>query len=214
MKILHIDDHALFRRGLALLLSTAFDDIEVVGVSNLRQAIDLIGPDSDFDMVMLDLQMPEQNPLDGLDAIRAHAPELPVIVVTGSDASTDVRGALARGAKGFVCKSSAPNDIWRAVSRVAAGEIFLSADARTLLPTPDVRRSAALPDTLTPRQKQVMGFLVNGTPYKVVAHNLGVSMTTVKTDTMAIYRKLGVNNRTQAVVAAARMGYAPQALAG
>ncbi len=214
MKILHIDDHALFRRGLALLLSTAFDDIEVVGVSSVRQAIDLIGPDSDFDMAMLDLRMPEQNPLDGLDAIRAHAPELPVIVVTGSDAATDVRGALKRGAKGFVCKSSAPNDIWRAVSRVAAGETFLSADARTLQPAQDVRRSAALPDTLTLRQKQVMGFLVNGTPYKVVAHHLGVSMTTVKTDTMAIYRKLGVNNRTQAVVAAARLGYAPLALAG
>lgn len=205
-----IDDHPLVRDGLRSVVTVAFDGCEIAEASSLEEAIALLEKQSNFDLVLLDLNMPDVKRLDGLRLLRQRFPILPVAMVSGSFDWMVVQEAMSVGAAGFIPKSMKRSAIVSALHRIASGEIYLpesvgegpgaSEEAGEIL-----RRI----DSLTPHQRMVLGHLVNGRLNKQIAHDLGVSMTTVKAHVSAILQKLGVFSRTQAVIKANLVHFAP-----
>lgn len=144
--------------------------------------------------------------------MRARYPSLPVIVVSGNEEPGVMRRAVAHGASGYIPKSSSLDDMATAIQRVLDGEVWLPASAVSAQPThlaPDEADIAKRLRDLTPQQFRVLMMLADGLLNKQIAYELGVSEATIKAHMTAILKKLGASNRTQAVVAAARLQLDP-----
>lgn len=220
MRVFIVDDHALFRRGLSLMLGEIFDDLSVVEAGSAGEAIEIVMDDREFDLVLLDLVMPGMNGNDGLRLLHELLPDVPIIVISSSENHPDVRGALSRGARGYVLKSSAPNVLKHALPLVLSGEIHIPSialDAAHLLPdaTFGLDKTSIAYDPavkeLTPRQTEVLNLLAEGQSNKEIGRNLGMVDGTVKVHTKAIFQKFSVRNRTQAVIAGQKLGYIARA---
>lgn len=202
-RVLIIDDHPLVRDGLRSVIAVTFDGCEIFEASSMEEALATLEKQSNFDLVLLDLNIPDVKRLDGLRLLRQRYPILPVAMVSGAFDWAVVQEALAAGAAGFVPKSMKRSGIVDALHRIVSGEIYLPeivGDARGASDeASDIFRRI---DSLTPHQRLVLGHLVNGRLNKQIAHDLGVSMTTVKAHVSAILQKLGVFSRTQAVIKA------------
>ena len=202
-RVLIIDDHPLVRDGLRSVIAVTFDGCEIFEASSLEEALATLEKQSNFDLVLLDLNIPDVKRLDGLKLLRQRYPILPVAMVSGAFDWAVVQEALAAGAAGFVPKSMKRSGIVDALHRIVSGEIYLPeivGEARGVSDEAgDILRRI---DSLTPHQRLVLGHLVNGRLNKQIAHDLGVSMTTVKAHVSAILQKLGVFSRTQAVIKA------------
>lgn len=216
MKVLNVDDHALFRRGLSLVLAEIIDDIDVTEARNLEQAIEAVSKNDDFDLVLLDLSMPGTSGHEGLSMLVERLPGVPVVVVSASENPNDVRTAFERGAKGYIFKSAAADLLNLALPLVLAGEIFVpSAAIDAVGPVMTSGQNAAgqnpgnsnaVPN-LTPRQEEVLALLALGESNKEIARKLGMIEDTVKVHVGAILKKLHARNRTEAVVFAVRQGF-------
>ncbi len=223
MKVLIVDDHALFRHGLSLILTEMFDEVEVTEARNADQAIEKVTECEDFGLVLLDLAMPGMNAFEGLDMLVDRLPDIPVVIVSGSENGADIRAAFQRGAKGYIFKSSAADVLKLAIPLVLSGEVFVPAVAIGAVGVgnpdadpstgdePNLLRDPSL-KALTPRQKQVLILLAHGQSNKEIARKLGMLEGTVKVHVKAILKKLGVHNRTQAVVTGVRLGHLPQSI--
>lgn len=218
MRVFIVDDHALFRRGLALMLAEIFDELSVVEAGSADQAIEIVMDDRAFDLVLLDLVMPGMNGYDGLSLLHENLPGIPIVIISSSENHPDVRGALLRGARGYVLKSSAAEVLKHALPLVLSGELFIPSialDPAHLLPgapfDPDETSIARDPavKVLTPRQTEVLNLLAKGQSNKEIARNLGMVDGTVKVHVKAIFQKFSVRNRTQAVIAGQKLGYIP-----
>ncbi len=202
-RVFIIDDHPLVRDGLRSVVTVAFDGCEIAEASSLDEALAMLEKHSNFDLVLLDLNMPDVKRLDGLRLLRQQFPILPVAMVSGSFDWMVVQEAMTVGAAGFIPKSMKRSAIVAALHRIASGEIYLPESVGegpgASEETGDILRRI---DSLTPHQRMVLGHLVNGRLNKQIAHDLGVSMTTVKAHVSAILQKLGVFSRTQAVIKA------------
>lgn len=202
-RVLIIDDHPLVRDGLRSVIAISFDSCEILEAAGLEEAIALLEKQDSFDLILLDLNIPDVRRLDGLKLLRTRFPILPVVMVSGAFDRSVVQEALAAGAAGFIPKSLKRSGIVDALHRIVAGEIYLPetlGDVKAPSPEEDdiVRRI----DSLTPQQRTVLAHLVRGRLNKQIAHDLGVSMTTIKAHVSAILQKLGVFSRTQAVIKA------------
>jgi DNA-binding NarL/FixJ family response regulator len=200
-KLVVIDDHPLFRGALKQSLSGAGLAAEILEAGTLEAAGHLLAADPTIDLVLLDLAMPGAQGLSGLLYLRAQHPEIPVVIVSASEDARTIRRAIELGASGYVPKSQPVDTIRAAVRAVLAGEVWTPPDislAQDDAETSDlIKRLAAL----TPQQVKVLTMLGEGLLNKQIAFKLGVSEATIKAHVSAILQKLGVDSRTQAVIA-------------
>ena len=202
------DDHPLVRDGLRTVLLVTFDSCELFEASTVDEAMAIIEREGDFDLVLLDLNMPGMAGLAGLRGMRERFPSLPVVIVSGSTDRSQIAAALAAGAAGFVPKSMRRSAIVAALKTVLDGGIFTPDDfGGNEAPSDDEAGVRARIATLTPAQRLVLQRLVAGRLNKEVAWELDISMTTVKAHVSAILAKLQVFSRTQAVILANRVGF-------
>jgi len=208
VKILVIDDHALVREGLHQVLKGLDENVTVLQAGTCAQAFEITREHLDLDLVLLDYHLPDMTGLDALDIFGRRHPELPIVMLSGSANTQIMRQVLQSGASGFVTKSTLSDELLHAVRLVLDGEVY---SPRELEGRSDVSGFDQLPDKtpLTQRQELVLRELLDGRSNKEIALTLNVSEETVKTHVAAILRHFDVQNRTQAVVAAARSGYRP-----
>lgn len=206
--VLIVDDHGLVRDGLKAILLSSFADCAIAEAGNFSEALGQLEAMPDPDLVLLDLNIPDAQRFSALEQLRADFPALPVVMVSGSYDRATVRDALAAGAAGFLPKTLDRATILDAIGQVMAGEIYvpdeLQSDPVTDEEDEKIRR---LIDSLTAQQRVVLGHLVAGRLNKQIAHELDISMTTVKAHVSAILCKLNVFSRTQAVILANRVGF-------
>lgn len=202
--LLLIDDHALFRTGLRLIVQ---EHPEVGAISEagsiaeacaLAQDAPVSGGGGAVDLVLLDIMLPGMNGFDGMPSLRKAFPQARIVFVSASVAPDGVREARARGADGFLSKSASGNDILQAIGAVLAGQPCFAVPAS----------SGPLPDgvALTPRQRDVLRLLSAGKPNKVIARQLDLSESTVRGHVTAIFAQLGVDNRSAALLRAQHLG--------
>ncbi|WP_334176232.1 response regulator transcription factor [Pseudoxanthobacter sp.] len=207
-----VDDHPLFRGALRQVLEGLDDDVVVDEAGSLDEVVALLDRIDDIDLLLLDLTMPGVQGFSGLLYLRAQYPAVPVVVVSATEEPATIRRAMEFGAAGFIPKSLGSIEAIRAaVGAVLAGGEWVPPDS---VGTDEgendediVRRLA----TLTPQQLRVLMMLSEGLLNKQIAHALGVSEATVKAHVSAVLQKLGVESRTQAVIAAGRIAGAPRA---
>jgi len=211
MKILIGDDHLLFREGLRRLLEQLQGEASFVEAGTFDEVLDQCRAGSTFDIILMDLHMPSWPGFDGLREIQALQPGVPVVVISASEALGDIRGALDHGATGYIPKSSSVKVMMGALNLVFSGGIYLPPGALTAsMESAPRRRTVDMSDRnagygLTQRQREVLECLRLGKSNKQIAYELGLSEGTVKIHVTAIFKSLGVKNRTQAVIAAAAM---------
>lgn len=228
MKVLLVDDHPLILSALQAVIQGLGDHVSVTGASSAQAAREAIAAAPDFDMILLDLSLGDADGFDLLAELRAAHPEVPVVVVSASERTSDVIRAIDLGAMGFVPKRTSNQALFEALRMVMQGGLYvpptmlgldyarLSAqdgsapDAPPLLgadvgPEPHQQVSAIEKIGLTPRQTEVLGLLLKGLPNKLIARELNLSVETVKDHVAAVLRALGVSTRTQAVLAVSQM---------
>lgn len=215
MKILIADDHALVREGLKTVLQQFAPDTRVLEAGDGAELLHQLAAHTPVDIALLDLYMPGGDGFDLVGRVCDRYPAMPVIVLSASDRPADMRKALDRGASGFIPKSTSQDVMLSAIKLVLSGGVYIPPDL--LKGDSEVREQFAplgpnqpLPDGslnhLTERQRQVLGLLAKGKQNKLIARELGLSEHTVKIHVTAILKALGVANRTQAVLAAQRLG--------
>ncbi len=205
LNILLIDDHALFREGMELVLQRIDSSIEVSHASSVESGVRRLRMPPAPDLVLTDLNLPGVHGLDALLRVREANDEVPSVVLAGSEDPALVRSAIDQGAMGYIPKSSDSREVARALTLILRGGVYLPAVALST-----ERHSSSGPSTggshMTPRQRDVLLKLIQGKANKVIARELGISDTTVKTHVSALLQALDVHNRTQAVYAVARLG--------
>lgn len=208
-KVLIADDHPLVRDGLRTVLAVSFDRCELFEADDLPETIEVIDREGDFDLILLDYNMPGMNGLEGLERLRSRYPYLPVVIVSASLERRLVYGALERGAAGFIPKSLPRSEIMQAVRNILAGEVFHPQDLEDAPVDAEEQEILRRIHTLTPQQLKVLQMLVAGRLNKEIAFLLSVNETTVKAHVSAILQKLQVFSRTQAVILANKVNYPP-----
>jgi two-component system nitrate/nitrite response regulator NarL len=213
LKVLIVDDHALVLHGFALSVLELFPDAEVLEANSLEGALAAVRRNPDLSLVLFDLHLDSDDGLTGVRRMIEALEGVPLIVISASDESADVIDSVRAGAKGYILKSGSSALLEHAISLVLSGETYVPLP-RTVL----VSAVAAEPerptnhmlDRLTERQRDVFQLLLAGHSNKEIARSLGVLEGTVKVHVRAIMQKLGVKNRTQVAVAAARAGCFPE----
>ncbi len=206
MKILIGDDHVLFREGLRRLLEQLKDGVSFAEASNFDELLAMAGAGESYDLVLTDLRMPGWPGFSGIEALRDKQPNAKVVVISASEAHSDVREALENGAAGYIPKSSSVKIMLSALDLIFSGGVYVpatvlregaEAESRVAVPPADPQ----LEQLLTLRQREVLDRLREGKSNKQIAHELGLSEGTVKIHMTAIFKSLGVRNRTQAAMA-------------
>jgi DNA-binding NarL/FixJ family response regulator len=229
MKVLLVDDHPLILSALQGVIRGLGDDVTVTGASSAKEAREVLLADASFDLVLLDLHLGDADGFDLLIEFRNLYPALPVVVVSASDRASDVIKAIDLGAMGFVPKRASNDMLFEALRMVMSGGIYvppmtLGLDRSVGRPegdtVPDVMRPSVGKEAvksgfqntpslesigLTPRQTDVLAQLLQGKPNKLIAREMNLSVETVKDHVAAVLRALGVNSRTQAVLAVSQM---------
>ncbi|MBU77522.1 response regulator transcription factor [Pseudoalteromonas sp. MEBiC 03607] len=205
------DDHPLFREALKGALSAKFADLEVFESENFETTLQVLNEQEDLDILLLDLHMPGNGDLYGLIRIREDYPSLPIAVVSGSEDINVVSKVMAYGAMGFIPKSSSSDDIAMAINHILEGDVWLPSELKDKVSDVDGedKEIAAQVASLTPQQYKVLQYLHEGLLNKQIAYELHISEATVKAHITAIFRKLGVYNRTQAVLIASKLQLEP-----
>jgi DNA-binding NarL/FixJ family response regulator len=200
-KFIIVDDHPLFRGALSQALQASFENAQVQEAGSLDELTDRLSAGGEIDLVLLDLTMPGVHGVSGLLYLRAQHPEVPVAIVSASDDAGTIRHCLDCGASGFIPKSQPVERIREAIRSIMDGEIWLPADIDLSQPVGEARQLVSRLSTLTPQQVRVLMMLGEGLLNKQIAFKLNVSEATVKAHVSAILQKLGVDSRTQAVIA-------------
>lgn len=212
--ILVADDHPLFREALKGAVAKLLPQARLVESVDAESLFASAEAHPEADLLLLDLNMPGAHGFSALVHLRGVQPQLPIIVVSAREEPSVVRRALEHGAAGFIPKSSDTATIGIAIAAVLDGGHWAppqSDDVRGV--APEEADIAERIRELTPQQFRVLGMLGSGLLNKQIAHAMGVSEATVKAHMTAILRKLGANNRTQAVLLAGRLAVDPEAMA-
>ncbi|MEP0071948.1 MAG: response regulator transcription factor [Marinomonas sp.] len=198
------DDHPLFRSALSSALRAEIQGIEIVESQDLDSTLQCLEKTDDLDLLLLDLNMPGSGELYGLIRIRKDFPDVPVAIISGSEDSAMVAKVIDAGALGFIPKTSEPATYVQAINGILAGDIWLPENLKQAVenqPKPDLSMQNKVAE-LTPQQYKVLCYLHEGLLNKQIAFELSISEATVKAHITAIFRKLEINNRTQAVLIA------------
>lgn len=203
MKILVVDDHALFRDGLSHVLQSLEENVNLLEAPNSDIAIQLVSEHSDLDLVLLDLNMPGKDGFEVLETFTKSYPATPVVILSASTQREDVQRALDAGAVGFIGKDTTSAVMLNALRLIFSGGVYT--------PPGMAEPQASTQNTgnnlnLTPRQSQVLAILVKGGSNKLIASELNIAEATVKMHITSILKSLGVTNRTQAALATEKLG--------
>ncbi len=205
-RIAIVDDHPLFRDALNQALQSALAGASIRQSASLDELLAQLTEDSALDLILLDLNMPGVQGFSGLLYLRAQYPQIPVMIISATEDVHAMRRAIDFGASGFVPKSQPITNIRSAVQDVLAGEIWTPPGIDLTNAAPDEEEQLANRlSTLTPQQVRVLMMLGEGLLNKQIAFQLKVSEATIKAHVSAILQKLGVDSRTQAVIAINRM---------
>ena len=200
------DDHPLFRDALRQAVGSVVASARIDEAGSFEELTALLDQDSDVDLVLLDLTMPGISGFSGLIYLRAQFPAIPVVIVSASDGGGTIRQSLDFGASGFIPKRFGVDTLRDAIMKVLGGDVWVPADTDLSSATdPELARLRDRLVTLTPQQVRVLMMLSEGLLNKQIAYELGVSEATIKAHVSAILQKLGVESRTQAVIAAAKI---------
>ena len=214
-KLIIADDHPLFRGALKGAIEAFMPDATVRVAEGLDELGRVLADERDVDLVLLDLTMPGVQGFSGLIYLRAQFPDVPIVIVSATEEPVVIRRAVEFGASGFIPKSLDIDGIGNAIRTILSGDIWAPPDVD--LDTAEDREIIDLVrriGRLTPQQMRVLMMLSEGLLNKQIAYELTVSEATVKAHVSAILQKLGVDSRTQAVIAASRIGATSRPLAG
>ena len=208
--LLIADDHPLYRDALkgALTLSTnKLDIIETGDLNSTVQAID----ETEIDLLMLDLHMPGSSDLFGFLHIQKLHPDLPIAVISGIEDASLISKIVGLGAIGFIPKTASASQIGEALNAMLEGDVWLPESVRLKIQDVDENFSKLAENvaSLTPSQYKVLCYMRDGLLNKQIGYNLDIAEATVKAHVTAIFRKLGINNRTQAVLIASELQLEP-----
>lgn len=216
LKILLIDDHALFRSGLALLLDGLSQEIEITEAGSCEQALQIC--DDNTRLILLDYHLPDcRGNFDALRKIKSEFPAATVVVLSSEDDPSVIRGAVENGAAGFIPKSSTPATMITALESIFTGGIYLPSLAfspaktkfadttATDKPERDLPLDESVVSQLSKRQLEVLIGAIKGKPNKIIARELDIAEGTVKAHLSIAYRVIDVKNRTEAVYLAAKV---------
>lgn len=212
MKVLLIDDHTLFRDALGLLIGLRFPSLHVLQAGGIPTAVRLLARHPDVSLMLLNLGLVDGQALQALASLREQAPAARLVVLSVDERPHTVQQAIDAGACGFVPKTADGDTLTRALQMVLDGGLYLPpGSARPLLDPlaawpPDGPPDALQHLGLTPRQVEVLRLLMQGQPNKLICRSLQLSESTVKTHLAAVFRRLGVNSRTQAVALVSTLG--------
>jgi DNA-binding NarL/FixJ family response regulator len=204
--IIIADDHPLFRGALKQALSSAVTAAQILEAGSFDDVNRMLTGGASADLILLDLNMPGMQGFSGLAYLRASHPDVPVLVVSANDEPQVMRRCVEFGASGFLPKTQGIETMREAINTVLEGGSWMPADFDPLAPvdkeTADLVKRLA---SLTPQQVRVLMMLSEGMLNKQIAYELGVSEATIKAHVSAILTKLGVDSRTQAVIAASKI---------
>ncbi len=201
MKILVVDDHALFREGLVYVLDQLESDISILEASSYEEAVVLLNKDLDIDLALLDLSMPDKDGFTLLNYCRKHFPLVPSVVLSASKERSDLNRALEGGALGFIPKDTTSKVMLNALRLIMSGEIYIPASMNLRS-----NNTEPLTESFTPRQQEVVEMMMKGLSNKKIASEMGLVEATIKMHITAIFKRLGVSNRTEAALAAQKLG--------
>jgi DNA-binding NarL/FixJ family response regulator len=200
------DDHPLFRGALREAVSGLLDRVDIAEAGSFEELSKLLERGPELDLILLDLAMPGVRGFSGLMYLRAQYPSVPVVVVSANDDPAVIRRCMDFGSSGFIPKTLGIEPIREAIARVLKGGVWTPPDV-DLNAVTDAETAALMArlTALTPQQVRVLMMLSEGLLNKQIAYELGVSEATVKAHVSAILQKLGVESRTQAVIAASKI---------
>ena len=216
VRVLVVDDHTLFRRGIVAVLANQ-KDISVVGEAvNGLEAIDkaeALVPD----VIVMDLNMPQCSGLEATQALQAKMPQVSILVLTVSDNEADLFHAIKFGATGYILKNTEPEELVQAIHHIAQGGVIVSpmmaakllTEFRSLGTDAMAKKTAEEEDNLSPREDEVLRLVSQGATNKEIADSLFISENTVKTHLRNIMDKLHLANRSQAAAYAVKRGLVP-----
>ncbi len=206
IRILIVDDHAVVRKGLAMVLRLE-PDLEVVGdAENGRAGLEKarqLRPD----IALVDLVMPEMDGQSMALALRKAQPDIKIMILSGTEVDERVFDLIAAGVEGYVLKNIEPGELVRAIRAVMHGEAYLHPEVlKKVLTRMQGTPSGAAPASLTTREREVLEWMATPNTYRQIARELNVSEETVRSHAKSILDKLDQPNRSQAVLAAMRLG--------
>lgn len=211
-KILIADEHPLFRQAISSVIASDFECSEIIETSGMDNVLEITRKNEGLSLVLLDLDMPGMHGLDGLITLRNEAPTIPVVIVSAKENKQVALQAITYGAVGFIIKSFPRAQMTDAIYQIFSGKVYLQLHTNILHPgTHDSKRQSCfegrqvypeLLNSLTHRQLLVLERMARGESNKQIACNLYIAETTVKGHVSAVFRKLGVHNRVQAILAA------------
>jgi len=204
IRILVTDDHAVVRKGLVMVLRQE-SDFDVVGeAKNGREGLDAaqrLIPD----IALIDLVMPEMDGQEMALALRKSNPDIKIMMLTGTEVDDRIYGLVSAGVEGYVLKNIEPGELVRAIRAVVRGEAYLHPDVmKKILSQTQTQSSKSV--MLTPRELEVLEWMTTSNTYKQIGAQLNVSEETIRSHAKNILEKLKQPNRTQAVLAAVKMG--------
>ncbi len=211
--LLIADDHPMFREAMVDAIAAALPDSTILQTDTLAGALqDAAAHDENLDLLLLDLGLPDSAGLDGLARLRNQLPWLPIAIISADQARETVLEALNLGAVGYIPKSTPRQELLAALQQVLEGRVYLPADLlrRPAPVTPPDIPEALDTASLTAKQREVLTRMVQGKSNKLIARELAIAETTVKTHVSAILRKLGVSSRVQAILVAREQHLTPK----
>jgi len=199
IRILVVDDHFVVRSGLAAMIETQEDMTVAAEAANGEQAIELY-KEHKPDIVLMDLRLPKLSGLEATVAIRQLDPQARIVVLTTYDGDEDISRCLEAGAAAYLLKESLHSDLLDIVRRVHAGERYIPQGVANLLAERMVRAK------LTAREQQILELIAKGMTNRDISASLSITDSTINVHVSNIIAKLGVNDRTQAIIAAHKRG--------
>jgi len=205
-RLIIADDHPLFRGALREAVAGLFERADIGEAGSFDEVAKLLERGGEVDLILLDLTMPGVRGFSGLMYLRAQYPSVPIIVVSANDDPSVIRRCMDLGTSGFIPKTLGIDDMRAAIKRVLEGGLWTPPDV-DLGSGADAEAANLMArlTSLTPQQVRVLMMLSEGLLNKQIAYELGVSEATIKAHVSAILQKLGVESRTQAVIAAAKI---------
>ena len=207
MNILLIDDHTLFRTGIATMLRNLEPKTAVEGYSSCEAAVNQASNPNEIDLVLLDYHIPPTEAPENIRVVRTAFPNAKLVLISGEEDAAKIIQAIDDGASGFIPKSSEPQVLIAALRLVLSGGVYLP-ELVLRAQSAGIRKAAkntSSMDQLTRRQQEVLAGAVDGKSNKLIARELGLSEGTIKAHLSSAYRALGVQRRSEAVIIASQL---------
>lgn len=204
-KIIIADDHPLFRQALLGTLKPKLNYTDWLEAQTIAELEQQLQDNNESDLLLLDLNIPGAHGFSTLIHVRNHFPQIPVVVISAHEDHVTISKAMSYGAAGFVPKSTPVDDIFAAIMTVLSGEIWLPTSFQNSKEDHENCDIASRVASLTQQQYRILMMFAQGLLNKQIAYDLHVSEATIKAHATAIFRKLNVRNRTQAVIAIAQL---------